>query len=362
MKGDGEGESEGAREKGYGKLNNDIKVSRRAFIKTTAALGAAVAGGGIPYNLTDIKDMFLEDDEELMMYPVIYDLKYESVGEKIFKEHFIFVKLWGCNWNCRWCPVKSTIFKDTVPILRSVDQITDLLLNFDADTTSTAIVIAGSGGEPLLQKEGVLKLIESLKAKANYPIFLMTNGSLIEENFINKANSLCLDGIMLFFYGLDDKWHRWYTGHSNETTIKALKMITERFEGQIVVGINLFPEIDMVTFENMCKFLHGINPNFVIRIICPIGYPDKQKHEECHERRRYEAEEIAMRYFTRIDRSIYFSKQTKNTRYLLEENERGRMNAIRSRKWINEGGSGGELLGDDKNKRGGEEDDEEKIL
>ena len=359
MKGDGEGESEGARKNDYGKLNNDIKISKRAFVKTTAAFGAAVAGIS-PYNLSGVADVFLKEEGELVMYPAIYDFKLEPVS-KVFKEHFIFVKLWGCNWNCRWCPVKSTIFKDTVPIAVSIDQITDLLLNFNADTASTALVIAGSGGEPLLQKEEVLKLIESLKIKANYPIFLMTNGSVIGENFINKANGLGLDGIMIFFHSLDDKWHRWYTGgYSNKDTINALKLVTERFKGKVVVSINLFPEIDMVTFENMCKFLHEINPNFVIKIICPTGYPDKQKRKECHEKRRYKAEEIAMHYFRRIDRSIYFSKQTKDTRYLIEENERGRMDVTKSREWIKKGGRGGELLGDDKNERG--EEDEEKIL
>lgn len=244
--------------------------------------------------------------------------------------------------------------------MRSIDQITNLFVKFNADTASTALVIAGSGGEPLLQKKEVLKLIELLKIKTNYPVFLMTNGSLIEEIFINKANDLGLDGIMIYFHGLDDEWHRWYTGHSNKGTINALKLVTEKFKGQVVVTIVLYPEIDIVTFENTCKFLHGINPDFVIKIICPTGYPNKHKYKECHEKRRYEAEGIAMRYFRRIDRSIYFSKQTKNTGYLIEENERGRMDVIKSREWIKEGGRGGELLRDDKNKRG--EEDEGKIL
>jgi hypothetical protein len=42
---------------------NDIKISRRAFIKTTTAFGAAVAG--IPYNLTDITNVFLKEDDAM---------------------------------------------------------------------------------------------------------------------------------------------------------------------------------------------------------------------------------------------------------------------------------------------------------
>ena len=344
---------------GFGEIKEQRKEILKELnddIKTSATFDAADAG--IPFNLTDISDI-LKKDGELITYPVIYDFKHEPVG-KVFKERFIIIKLWGCNWDCRWCRMKFSIFKDVVPIKISSDQITDLLLNFDADTASTALVIGGSGGEPLLQKEEMLKLIEILKTKTNYPVFLKTNGSLIEENFIDITNDLGLDGIVVYFHGLDDKWHKWYTGgYSNKGTINALKLITEKFKGQIVVTIVLYPEIDMVTFENTCQFLHGINPDFVIHIACPcLGSPNKHECKECHEKGRYEAEEIAMRYFTRIDRSIYFSKQTNEIRCLIEENERGRMVIIKSREWIKEGGRGGELLGDDKNERGGEDEGE----
>jgi len=194
MKGDGEGESEGTRKNDYGKLNNDIKISRRAFIKTTTAFGAAVAG--IPYNLTDITDI-LKEDGELMMYPVVYEFKYEF--ESIWKlpfERFICIETWGCNWNCRWCPIKFSSLKKVNPISIEIDEITDLLLNFNGDTSETAVVIAG--GEPLLQKEEVLNLIDSLKTETKYTVILATNGSLVEEDFIDRANDLGLDRFMIY--------------------------------------------------------------------------------------------------------------------------------------------------------------------
>ena len=154
MKGDGEGKSEGTRENDYEKANNEVKVTRRKFVKTTAAFGAAVAG--IPYNLTDITDIFKEDGE-LMMYPVIYEFKYDYESNyesrcKLPFERFICIKTWGCNWNCRRCSVKETpALKDAMPMRISINQITDILLNFGGDTASTTLVI--SGGEPLIQKE-----------------------------------------------------------------------------------------------------------------------------------------------------------------------------------------------------------------
>ena len=325
MKGDGEGESEGARKNG-GKPNNDIKVTRRAFVKTTAAFGAAVAGIP-PYNLTNIGDIFLKEDGELMIYPVIYEFEYEF--ESIWKipfERSICIETWGCNWNCRWCPIKFSSLKKANPILIEIDKITDLLLNFYGATSKTVVVIAG--GDPLLQKEEVLKLIDSLKTETEYAVILATNGSLIEEDFIEEANDLGLDRFMIYFFSLDDKRHRWYTGYSNEDTINALKLVTERFEGITAVNIPLFKFIDMVTFENTCKFLHEINPNFVIRIFCPLH--SKHEHEECWKKGRYKAEEIVLRYFNQMDQIIYFSKQIKNIRYQIEEDEKGRLKLVKS--------------------------------
>ena len=232
MKGDGKGESEGVRKNG-GRLNNEIKVSRRRFIKTSAAFGAAIAG--IPYNLTDIADVFLKDDGKLIIYPEIYEFKYNLVRGKPFKNPIIFIELWGCNWNCRWCCLKSTGLKDMIPIRISTDQITGLLLNLGNDTET---MIAINGGEPLLQGEETLNLIESLKTKTNYTVMLGTNGSLIDDDFIDSANDRGLDGITIFFHCLDDKQHKWHTGgYSNKDTLKALELVTKKFKGLSVASL-----------------------------------------------------------------------------------------------------------------------------
>ena len=336
MKGDGEGESERARKNDYGKLNNDvIKVSRRRFIKTSAAFGAAVAG--IPYNLTDITDIFKEDGE-LVIHPLICEFKFEFANKhKPRFKRMIGIEPWGCNWNCRWCRTKFYPRTGMIPIRISIDQIMDLLLKLDGDR-ETMLAIGGEG-EPLLQKEEMLKLIDSLKTNTNYTVVLLTNGSLIKENFIDEANDLSLDGIMIYFPYLDDERHRWYTGHSNENTIKTLELVTKKFKGLAVVSMILFSDMDMTTFENTCSFLHDINPNFIIRIACP--HSPYHENKECVKKgRRHKAEEIALRYFRHMDRTADFSKQFKNIRYQIEEDESGRLNLVKiqERTWIKKGG------------------------
>ena len=298
-------------------------LTRRRFVKTTAAVGAAVAGIP-PYNLSDIADLVLKEDGELLLYPAISEIEYKFTIKLPFS-HIICVKPWGCNWNCRWCTMKIPPYESMRPVMMSIDQITGLLSELEADKSSTLIAI--SGGEPLLQKEEVLELVRSLKAN-NYVSMLFTNGSLIEDAFVSKANEFGLNHINISFYALDDEWHRWYTGYSNKDTINALKLITEKFSGLSVVDLILQPQLDMTTLENMCKFLHEINPNFVITI-CPCHH----KHIKYNDEKRVKAEEIAMQYFWQIDRTLSLSKQHKMTRYLIVKDESGHIDLSKNTGW-----------------------------
>ena len=315
MKGDGEGESGGTRKSNSGKLNSDIKMTRREFIKASAAFGAAAAG--VPYNLTDITNLFLKEDGELVIYPVINEIKYKFMRKLAFFDHIICIKPWGCNWNCRWCPMKIAPYENMRPVIMSIDQIIDLLPYLGVDSSSKTMV-AISGGEPLLQKEELLKLITSLKRK-NYTVMLFTNGSLIEEGFIDRANEVGLDQINISFYALDDKLHRWYTGYSNRDTIYALKLVSESFEGLTTVSIVLFNYMDIISFEKICRFLHKIDSNFALRIACPIH--NAYEHEKCNKEKRRKADEIASRYFCTIIRNEYFSEKIIMKRYQIEKGE-----------------------------------------
>ncbi|RZN40106.1 MAG: radical SAM protein [Methanophagales archaeon ANME-1-THS] len=238
------------------------------------------------------------------------------------------IKLWGCNWNCKWCPTECCCgLKGVPPVGISIDKLTALLLTLDRDATTMFMI---SGGEPLLQKEEVLKLIESFKKNTNYSVMLITNGSLIDANFVEEANALGLDRINISFRSLDDEWHKGYTGHSNRSTIDALKLVSEKFEGLTAVSLIPFSNVDASTFRDTCEFLHGINPEFAIKIYCPFC-PDHEREES--EKRRYELDEIALQYFKRVDRSVYYSTQYRGIRYQIEEDERGYLALTKTDEW-----------------------------
>jgi organic radical activating enzyme len=123
----------------------------------------------MPYNLTEITDLVLKEDGEVLTYPLIYE--YEIAGESQDKR-VIDIKLWGCNWNCKWCPLVCFGLTEMLPLGISVDELTDLSLTLEGDSGT---MLAISGGEPLIQREEVLKLIDSLKKKTSYSLVLACN-------------------------------------------------------------------------------------------------------------------------------------------------------------------------------------------
>lgn len=122
--------------------------------------------------------------------------------------------------------------------------------------------------------------------------------------------------------------HRHYTGYSNKDMINALKLVTESFEGLTTISIVLFNYINMMSLEKICEFLHKINPDFIIRIACPIH--NAYEHEKCNKERRHKAEDIASRYFSRIVRHEYFSKRIIMGRYQIEKAESGYLKLVKS--------------------------------
>ncbi|RLI80521.1 hypothetical protein DRP05_00695 [Archaeoglobales archaeon] len=266
-------------------------MSRRNFVKTTAALSAAIVGIP-PFNLTNL-NKFFENNDELIIYPFLY----RSVNG-VFQ--ILDIKLWGCNWDCKWCTNKFQPLNKAMPITVSINEIIDSsnLMHLDVPLPTLFVI---SGGEPLLQKVEVLKLIASLKRKTDYTISLETNGYLIDENFIEKVNKLNLDRIDISFRNIDDEWHKWYTGgYSNRHVIDALKLATETFEGLIGVPIILFSAINEIIFEKMCKLLHEINPDFIIKMMYPIREPNDKHQLERYLRNVNRMGKIASRYFYRI--------------------------------------------------------------
>lgn len=99
-------------------------------------------------------------------------------GEGWFAGHIVlFVRLSGCNRRCSWCDTEFDSGEEL-----SVDELVNIINNTKAD------IIVWTGGEPLLQYEGIKKvhnLVNANKRVTEEKIFhLETNGDLLTKEIL----------------------------------------------------------------------------------------------------------------------------------------------------------------------------------
>jgi len=93
-----------------------------------------------------------------------------------------FLRLSGCNLRCSWCDTKYSFENGTE---RSADDIVKEI------AASRLQYVCVTGGEPLIQKEELIPLLEILKG-ADILVDIETNGT-ISFNDITQFASICMD-------------------------------------------------------------------------------------------------------------------------------------------------------------------------
>lgn len=100
-------------------------------------------------------------------------------GEGVFQGYLtLFIRFSGCNLRCKWCDTKYAFdeYKD-IPINVIMELVKDQNIN----------KISITGGEPFLQYNDLIKLINNLKA-LDKEICIYTNGTIrIDENLFDLA-------------------------------------------------------------------------------------------------------------------------------------------------------------------------------
>ena len=95
----------------------------------------------------------------------------------------IFIRLAGCNMDCIWCDSRHSHEK-------GVEMDVAEVLSEVASHKLKSICI--TGGEPMLQKMELLKLVHYLNSN-NFEIVLETNGSIYDENIFNLIDCVSMD-------------------------------------------------------------------------------------------------------------------------------------------------------------------------
>lgn len=150
------------------------------------------------------------------------ELKKNKISEHIRRNRFIptaaLLELtYKCNFNCNHCyrPIESRKELTKEEIFCIIDELASL----------GCFVIGFSGGEVFLRKD-FLDIVE-YSNKKGFGIHIYTNGSLINEDNIEKIKSINLIGLYIGFYGATKKTYTKITKNPTAKTkvVNAIKLL-----------------------------------------------------------------------------------------------------------------------------------------
>lgn len=127
----------------------------------------------------------------------------------------LVVFLQGCNFKCLYCHNPDTQNLEGGVELTSENIIELLEKQKPYFKNNGGLTV--SGGEPLLQRKGLIDLFTKAK-KLGFNIALDTNGSIFDEH-TSKLLSVT-DLVLLDVKHIDNQWHKKVTGNANIGTLK----------------------------------------------------------------------------------------------------------------------------------------------
>jgi len=158
----------------------------------------------------------------------------------------------GCSLNCKGCWNKETwSFKDN--LLYSPDDLLDLILKYKNEIEGITIL----GGEPLFQKEDLLKFVKLIKKKTNLTIMLYTGFEKNEFTIKDKEIISYIDILIAGRY-IDEERSIFLTWRGSQN--QKIEFIT-----------NKYTEKDIPKPSNMLEI--DINEDGSVKL---MGYPDQE--------------------------------------------------------------------------------------
>ena len=200
----------------------------------------------------------------------IFDIKRFAVHDGPGIRTTIFLK--GCPLRCAWChnPESQELEPVTVDIMRKVngksvpgkkvygermevDRLVETLLRDAHFYEESGGGVTFSGGEPLMQVEGLLQLLEACKMHGIHTC-VDTSGYASWEQF---ERIVPLTDLFLFdLKNMDPELHRKYTGMDNGAILSNADKLLEK-GATLIFRIPVIPEINTTTSEvaAMVRFL-----------------------------------------------------------------------------------------------------------
>ncbi len=180
----------------------------------------------------------------------------------------IWFMLTGCDFRCRGCfrPARDgggTLLSPEETLKRAEQA---CLKHYGKLPTKAMI----TGGEPTLDKEFLLTLVNGLKEKGFVEIILMSNGYEIgregNSNYAAELKGAGLTEAHIDIKAFSDEIHIWYTGMSNKPVLNAVRMLNDTGVELLIQTVYMPGIVDLEEIEQIAIFLSNVNSSIKFRI------------------------------------------------------------------------------------------------
>ncbi|WP_113673348.1 radical SAM/SPASM domain-containing protein [Vallitalea guaymasensis] len=187
-------------------------------------------------------------------------------------ENLFIYLTWDCNLNCKhcWLDKNERSSKLSIKMLnKAIEQAIELGLNY----------IKISGGEPLIEKEKVISIIEKASSN-NIKISIETNGTKIDRQWVDvfSKNSVSV-GISIDSYNASIHDHFRGKVNSFNKSIKAVELLKNKgVDVGIIHSISMYDEREL---KKMVAFAENYNVSYLkINPIVKIGNARHYQNEK----------------------------------------------------------------------------------
>ena len=227
----------------------------------------------------------------------IFDIKRFAVHDGPGIRTTVFFK--GCPLNCQWCHNPESIDRNPVCIQKisklngrefvndeiigyeiSPERLFDELKKEQVFMEESSGGVTFSGGEPLLQHEFLLEMLQLCKSQGMHTAVdttLFSSWEIIAR--MAEATDLFLVDLKL----MDDQMHQLYTGVSNEIILKNIRKLTSG-NVPLRIRIPMIPEVT-TTPENIAKsilFLSELKGRVEAIDLLPFHNTANEKYKRFH--------------------------------------------------------------------------------
>ena len=174
------------------------------------------------------------------------------------------INLAGCNFDCKGC---FAIAKQEVGRAFSMEGLVDLLIKSCQEIYGgLADDVQITGGEPTVNIDYLLSLIQRLRGLGVSRVGISTNGYQLDRSLVEELKSWAVNYIKLDLKAYSDQIHKWYTGKSNASVLRAVELLREYGLNFYVRTIFIPDIIDLGEIEKIARFLSQVDRRIAYKI------------------------------------------------------------------------------------------------